>query len=92
MISEVSAKEFTNVLEKPSPDGFSISPASIYIRNEKPPFRAVFLLFLNLLVDFARSSVGIKLLKLNLTLYLLLVLAGTANVPGGRTQYDEAIL
>ena len=52
----------------------------------------MFLLFLNLLVDFAGPGVRVELLELDLTLYLLLVLAGTTNVPGGRTQYDEAIL
>jgi len=35
VISEVSAKEFTNVLEKPSPDGFSISPESLLYTQRK---------------------------------------------------------
>ena len=47
-----------------------------------------FLLFLNFLVDFASASVWIKLLEFDLTLYFLLVLASTANVPGSRAQYN----
>ena len=52
----------------------------------------MFLLFLNLLVDLAGPGVRIELLELDLTLDLLLVLAGTANVPGGRAQQYEAVL
>lgn len=86
MSSEVSAKEFTSVLEKPSPDGFSISPRDISVRKRETALSGGFLLFLNFLVDFASARVWIKLLELDLTLNLLLVLAGTANVPGSRAQ------
>lgn len=86
MISEVSAKEFTNVLEKPSPDGFSISREDISIHKREAALSGGFLLLLNFLVDFAGARVWIKLFKLNLALNLLLVLASTANVPGSRAQ------
>lgn len=92
MSSEVSAKEFTNVLEEPSPDGFSIFPATLLHTQRKTALPGGVLLFLNLLVDFAGSRVGIELLKFNLAFYLLLILAGTANVPRGRTQQYETIL
>ncbi len=51
-----------------------------------------FLLFLNFLVDFARPGIRIELLKLDFTLYFLLVFAATTHVPGSRAKYDETIL
>lgn len=61
---------------------FSISgaPAPILMPKEKPPFRAVFLLFLYFLEDLTLSGGLVELLELELALHLLLVLAGEEDV------------
>jgi len=65
---------------------FPFPGETISVPKRETALSGGFLLFLNFLVDFAGPSVRVELLKLDLTLYLLLILASTANVSGSRAQ------
>lgn len=72
--------------------GFFHFPTTLftYIKKNRPNGR--FFLLLNLFVGLALPSVRVELKKLDLALYLLLVLAGKAHVAGSRLELDETIL
>ncbi len=62
------------------------------VPKEKPPLRAVVLLFLGFLENLVLSSRFVELLEFNLSLYFLLVFARIEYVPRSALELDEMVL